>query len=153
MGVSGAGKSTIGNLLSQELTIPFFDGDDFHPPENIEKMTREIPLTDDDRMPWLLKLNELARQYQEKTGCVIACSGLKKSYREILAGGIENFRWIYLKGSFDQIAQRLNLREGHFMSSRMLQSQFDILEETEDVVSINIDLDPDQIIKTIIDTC
>ena len=151
MGVSGAGKSTVGNLLSQELSIPFFDGDDFHPPENIAKMTNEIPLTDVDRKLWLSFLNQLARKEQKK-GCIIACSALKEDYRTILTTGIENSSsWIFLNGTLDQIFKRLQKRRNHFMSPKLLQSQFDILEEPRRALSIDIDLDPDEIVKIVKD--
>ncbi|MEP5613884.1 MAG: gluconokinase [Cyclobacteriaceae bacterium] len=154
MGVSGAGKSTIGNLVAQELSLPFFDGDDFHSPENIVKMKNETPLTDEDRKVWLSSLNQLAQKELENKGCVIACSALKEDYRTILTIGIENScRWIFLKGSFDQISKRLHKRQNHFMSPRLLKSQFDILEEPKRALSVDIDLDPNEIVKIVKDKC
>ncbi|MCL4166366.1 UNVERIFIED_CONTAM: hypothetical protein GTU68_064042, partial [Idotea baltica] len=132
MGVSGCGKSTIGQLLSKELKIPFFDGDDFHPQSNIDKLSKGVALNDDDRHGWLVTLNELAKAQLQDNSCVIVCSALKKSYRTILNTGIqEQVKWVHLAGSFDQIFERLNKRENHFMSSALLQSQFDTLEEPE----------------------
>ena len=97
MGVSGSGKSTIGKLLSQEFNIPFFDGDDFHPKENIEKMSSGQPLNDNDRQSWLEVLNGLAIKELEKSNCIIVCSALKQKYREILSQNIETqTNWIYL---------------------------------------------------------
>ena len=150
MGVSGCGKSTIGQLLSQELDIPFFDGDDFHPQSNIDKMSSGVPLNDDDRYGWLVTLNELAKSELEKNSCIIVCSALKKSYRDILNADIQNqVKWIHLEGRFNQILERLNKRENHFMSSNLLQSQFDTLEKPEDAFVVNIGLNPEDIVEKI----
>ena len=154
MGVSGCGKSTIGKLLAQELQIPFFDGDDFHPEANIEKMANGIPLNDADRYDWLVTLNNIAKTQLDKSSCVIVCSALKKSYREILKSGLEthSVKWIHLTGTFDQIFKRLNKRENHFMPSNLLQSQFDTLEKPENALEIDISLAPNTIIKYITKT-
>ena len=150
MGVSGSGKSTIGKLLSQEFNIPFYDGDDFHPKENIEKMSSGRPLNDKDRQSWLEALNGLALKELKKSNCIILCSALKQKYREILIQNIETqSEWIYLSGSFDLISKRLNSRENHFMTSDLLKSQFDILEEPRDALRVDISLSPNEIIKTI----
>ena len=150
MGVSGSGKSTIGKLLSQEFNIPFYDGDDFHPKENIEKMSSGRPLNDKDRQSWLEALNGLALKELKKSNCIIVCSALKQKYREILSQNIETqSEWIYLSGSFDLISKRLNSRENHFMPSDLLKSQFDILEEPRDALLVDISLSPNEIIKTI----
>lgn len=150
MGVSGSGKSTIGKLLSQEFNIPFYDGDDFHPKENIEKMSSGRPLNDKDRQGWLEALNDLALKELKKSNCIIVCSALKQKYREILIQNIETqSEWIYLSGSFDLISKRLNSRENHFMPSDLLKSQFDILEEPRDALRVDISLSPNEIIKTI----
>ena len=150
MGVSGSGKSTIGKLLSQELNIPFFDGDDFHPKENIEKMSSGQPLNDKDRQSWLEVLNSLAIKELKKSNCIIVCSALKQKYREILSQNIETqTKWIYLSGSFDLISKRLNNRKNHFMPSDLLKSQFDILEEPKGALQVDISLSTNEIIKTI----
>ena len=108
MGVSGCGKSTIGKMLAQELEIPFFDGDDYHPEANIEKMKSGRPLNDEDRKGWLLRLNTLAQSQKEK-GAVIACSALKEAYRVLLNKGLKNeVCWVYLEGSYATI-YRLSL--------------------------------------------
>lgn len=149
MGVSGTGKSTIGKLLSNTLQIPFFDGDDFHPKANLEKMEAGNPLNDDDRKGWLIRLNALAKEHKS-TGAIIACSALKKSYRELLLEGIENhLGFIYLEGSFELIKSRLESRKGHFMPLELLQSQFDALEVPTEAIAVSVSLTPDQIIREI----
>lgn len=128
MGVSASGKTTLGKALARELGLVFFDGDDYHLPENIEKMAAGHPLDDQDRRSWLKRLNELARQYQS-TGAVIGCSALKEQYREWLSAGLETtVVWIVLAGSFDEIRERIENRKGHFMPPGLLRSQFDTLE-------------------------
>ncbi|MEO9513521.1 MAG: gluconokinase [Flavobacteriaceae bacterium] len=150
MGVSGTGKSTIGNLLSNTLDIPFFDGDDFHPKANIKKMGMGKPLNDKDREGWLLRLNKLAQQHKVK-GVIIACSALKESYRKILNNKMEGqLRFIYLEGSFELIKSRLDSREEHFMTSSLLKSQFDTLEPPKNAIKVSISLTPEEIIKQII---
>ncbi|MBC3759178.1 NADP-dependent phosphogluconate dehydrogenase [Hyunsoonleella sp. SJ7] len=151
MGVSGSGKSTVGNMLSQALKIPFFDGDDFHPEANVAKMSKGIPLNDEDRFGWLQTLNMLAKKQLNKSSCVIVCSALKQSYREILSKGIEShIKWVHLSGSFEQILERINKREHHFMSSGLLQSQFDTLEQPNDALRVDISLKPQDIVKKIV---
>ncbi|WP_066629096.1 gluconokinase [Labilibacter marinus] len=150
MGVSGCGKSTIGNLLSEALDIPFFDGDDFHPESNIKKMSNGIALNDEDRYDWLVTLNDLAKKQLQNNSCVIVCSALKESYRNILNRDIGNqVKWVHLVGSFEQILERLNKRENHFMSPDLLQSQFDILEQPKNAIEINISLKPEEIVERI----
>ena len=150
MGVSGCGKSTIGKLLSEELNIPFFDGDDFHPQSNIDKMSNGAPLNDEDRRGWLVTLNELAKKQLQENSCIIVCSALKTSYRAILGTDIQRqVKWVHLIGSFEQIFERLNQRENHFMTSGMLRSQFDALEQPEDALLVNIGLKPEEIVEKI----
>nr|WP_321231247.1 NADP-dependent phosphogluconate dehydrogenase [uncultured Psychroserpens sp.] len=150
MGVSGCGKSTIGKLLSEELKIPFFDGDDFHPESNVAKMSSGQALNDDDRQGWLETLNDLAKKQLTKDSCVIVCSALKQKYRDILSRNIESeTKWVHLSGSFEQIFERVNSRPNHFMPSELLKSQFDILENPKDALQIDISLTPEHIIKTI----
>lgn len=146
MGVSGTGKTTIGKLLSQTTGIPFFDGDDFHPAENIKKMSSGEPLNDVDRKGWLESLNRLAKK-QLSEGAILACSALKDKYRKTLSEEIENkLIFIYLKGSFEQIKNRLESRKGHYMSSVLLKSQFDTLEEPKNAIDVSIQLSPEEII-------
>jgi 6-phosphogluconate dehydrogenase len=152
MGVSGSGKSTIGKLLSENLKIPFFDGDDFHPQTNIDKMKSGLPLNDEDRHGWLLKLNEVAKAQLQKSSCVIVCSALKQTYREILKKDIEyHVKWVHLTGGFNLIFKRLNEREHHFMSSDLLQSQFDTLEPPKDAIQVDVSLSPSEIVKNIVE--
>ncbi len=150
MGVSGVGKSTIGNLLSKELGIPFFDGDDFHPKENILKMSKGEPLNDEDRFGWLATLNKLAKDQLKENSCVIVCSALKNKYREILSNGVENnTKWIHLVGSYELISERMKQRSNHFMPTGLLKSQFEILENPENAINVNISLTPIEIVKAI----
>ncbi|SNQ42465.1 NADP-dependent phosphogluconate dehydrogenase [Cellulophaga lytica] len=150
MGVSGVGKSTIGSLLAKELSIPFFDGDDYHPKENILKMSKGEPLNDNDRLGWLQTLNKLAIQQLKNKGCIIVCSALKESYRTILSATItQHTKWVFLKGSFNLITERINARKDHFMSSDLLKSQFYILEEPKNAITVSISLTPNTIVKVI----
>ena len=150
MGVSGCGKTTIGKLLSNEMKIPFFDGDDYHSIENITKMSSGKSLNDEDRFGWLKTLNVLAKKELKTNSCIIVCSALKECYRSILEQGVQdNSEWIFLEGSFQQITDRINKRKDHFMSSTLLQSQFDILEEPKDAIKINISLTPISIVEVI----
>lgn len=151
MGVSGCGKSTIGKLLAQACSVPFYDGDDYHPQTNIDKMSAGIPLDDKDRHPWLEKINQVALESINQNGCVIACSALKATYRTILSHNIErDTTYIYLKGSYDMILNRMKLRN-HFMPPDLLRSQFDTLEEPSEAVIVSIEASPESIIRTIID--
>lgn len=128
MGVSASGKTTLGKALAAKLGLGFFDGDDYHLPENIAKMAAGQPLNDHDRKGWLQGLNALAREHLQ-TGAVIGCSALKESYREWLSEGLgEAVTWVVLTGSFEQIRQRIENRKGHFMPPALLRSQFDTLE-------------------------
>ena len=135
MGVSGCGKSTIGKALATSLNIPFVDGDDFHSDANVEKMTQGKPLQDADRKPWLESINEYAKQ--STTDLVIACSALKKMYRDWLRQDI-NCKFIFLNGTSELIYERMKSRQDHFMPPELLQSQFETLEITKECVPINI---------------
>lgn len=149
IGVSGSGKTSVGQLLANELSVPFIDADDHHPLSNIEKMTQGIPLNDSDRVPWLDVLHEIAVKHLN-AGCVIACSALKETYRKRLSQSIESsILWVYLKGSYDLIFERMNSREGHFMEAKMLKSQFDTLEEPTNAINIDISNSPKIIVQKI----
>ena len=151
MGVSGTGKSTIGKLLAQKLEVPFFDGDDFHPESNILKMKSGQPLTDEDRKDWLLALNDLAKKQQKSNGGIIACSALKQVYRDMLNAELDpSLVFIFLEGSFELIASRMQTRKGHFMPVDLLRSQFDTLEIPKDAIYADISKSPDEIVGDII---
>ncbi|SIQ59567.1 6-phosphogluconate dehydrogenase/gluconokinase [Maribacter ulvicola] len=150
MGVSGSGKSTIGKLLAEKLQFPFFDGDNFHPEVNVEKMRKGHPLNDADRQHWLEKLNEVGIQ-NLATGAIIVCSSLKEKYRTILGKNLENHhQFIFLDGSFELIEARLTKRKNHYMPKGLLQSQFDDLETPKDALTVSIDQTPDEIVTDII---
>jgi gluconokinase len=130
MGVSGSGKSTVAALLAAALGCQFQEGDDMHPPENLEKMRSGIPLTDADRMPWLLKIGGEIDGWRARGECgVLTCSALKRSYRDIIIGDRRDVVLVYLKGSRELIHQRMAARHGHFMPVALLDSQFATLEE------------------------
>ena len=149
MGVTGAGKTTVGHLLADELGWKFEDGDDFHPARNVENMQRGIPLNDDDRRPWLEKLRtEIARHNAEGRNLVLACSALKKDYRTMLAVS-GTVKFVYLKGEASQIAERLRARRGHFAGEEILAGQFADLEEPDNAVMIDIAATPQEIVKEI----
>ena len=150
MGVSGSGKTTLGKKLAESLQLPFFDGDDFHPEANIRKMSKGIPLEDADRKDWLQRLNELALTHQD-TGAVIACSALKEGYRNMLEAGLPHrVRWIYLKGSYDALYERLQKRKGHFMPPELLRSQFETLEPPAYGIHIPVSLDPEEALHRVL---
>jgi len=129
MGVSGSGKSTVGSRLAAELGAPFYDGDDFHPPQNVAKMAQGLPLNDADRSPWLARLRDLIAQHLARgESAVVACSALKASYREQLGQGTPGVRLVYLHGSPELLRARMAARQGHFMKAQMLESQFATLE-------------------------
>ena len=145
MGVSGAGKTTVGELLASQLACDFADGDDYHSPANIAKMRAGIPLTDADREPWLDTLHALiARWVAAGKTAVLACSALKQSYRDRLRIGPE-VRIVYLRVSVPELRERLRLRTGHFMTAAMLDSQLATLEEPGDAIQVDGDLPPEEI--------
>jgi len=151
MGVSGCGKSSVGQALAQYLGWDFYDADNFHPPENLAKMTNGIPLTDSDRVPWLASLRELISSSlkADKTG-VLACSALKERYRQQLVDGNSSVQIIYLKGSYDLIWSRMEKRANHYMKPHMLKSQFEALEEPTNAFTIDISMSLDDVVREII---
>jgi gluconokinase len=151
MGVSGAGKTTIGQILSEKLGWPLLDADQFHCAASIDKMRNGIPLEDADRWPWLDRMNAALRQSEARDESVLlACSALKQAYRDRIATGIAEVRWIYLKGRFELIRERLEARKGHYMKAGLLESQFAALEEPEDALSVDIDGSPASIADSIL---
>jgi len=149
MGVVGAGKTTVGRLLAQQLQWKFADADDFHPGSNIEKIRQGISLNDDDRRPWLKLLRvSIANWSAAGVSVVLACSALKESYRQELTTGPE-VRFVYLKGSPDLIAHRLRSRQGHFADGQILVSQIADLEEPHEAITVDVDKPPEQIVTEI----
>jgi carbohydrate kinase (thermoresistant glucokinase family) len=149
MGVSGSGKTAVGKLLSTELNIPFYDGDDFHPIENIKKMKNNIPLNDTDRLPWLEELSKNINSWQENKGAILACSSLKESYRKVLDKNNEKVFWVVLNGSYQLIFDRISNRNNHFMNSFLLKSQIETLELPNYGLHIDISKDLNEIISVI----
>lgn len=150
MGVAGSGKTTIGRHLAAALGWPYCEGDDLHPPANLQKMAAGIPLTDADRLPWLRELRRLIeRRLAAREHAVIACSALKGSYREILTGGLEEVYFVHLTGSPALIRQRLAQRAGHFMKVGMLDSQMATLEPPADAVEVDVAGSPTEIVAEI----
>ncbi len=152
MGVSGCGKTTIGNLLSQQTGYPFFDGDQFHPLINIEKMASGIPLSDEDRIPWLNSIKDFAEKRVVESSIIIACSALKQHYRDILTNIPQvNCHFVLLQGTEKVLLERLQNRVGHFMQANLLTSQLDILETPSNALPISIDKAPLKIVAEIIE--
>lgn len=146
MGVSGAGKTTVGQLLARTLRWAFLDADSLHPDRNKDKMARGIPLSDADRRPWLRAVREWVHRFlSEGHNAVIACSALKQSYREEIVVDPARVKIVYLHGSQALITQRLQARTGHFMPSELLRSQFDALEEPQDAIVVDVSGTPEEI--------
>jgi gluconokinase len=154
MGVSGAGKSRIGEMLAERLHCPFTDGDAFHSAANKEKMHKGIPLTDDDRWPWL-KTIRAAIEEKQRAGetAVFTCSSLKRSYRDVLREGDKDVCFVYLQGTMETLKERLTTRTGHFFDPSLLQSQLDTLEEPGDdeAITESIELTPEQIVDNVLE--
>ena len=151
-GVSGAGKTTIGKLLSHELGWHFYEADAFHSRANIEKMRRGVPLTDEDRWPWLENLRELLQRCSEASeNAVVACSALKRAYRERLRVSDE-VKFVLLRGDYALIEKQLRRRRGHFMNPELLRSQFADLEEPkpdEGALTIRLGRNPQELVEEI----
>jgi gluconokinase len=154
MGVSGSGKSTVGSLLAARLHWEFADGDWFHPAANIDKMHRGVPLNDEDRWPWLSAIAGWIDRHRRSGGHgVVACSALKRRYRDVLVGASFDVRLVYLKGEEALIARRIAARQEHFMPPRLLHSQFAALEEPgseENPITVSIAPQPNEIVAEIL---
>jgi gluconokinase len=146
MGVSGAGKTVVGQALAARLGWTFEDADAWHPAANVEKMRSGVPLNDDDRKPWLEALNRAIREWVASgRNTVLACSALKARYRETLRSGVENsatVQFVFLKATYEQIDQRLRERRGHYMPESLLRSQFEALEQPPPDEALIVDAGP-----------
>jgi len=150
MGVSGCGKTTIASALAEKLGWVFIESDDYHSEGQINKMAGRTPLTDADRQPWLETLHTLlAENCQKNQPVVMACSALKEKYRQTLSSGLKNVRFVYLKGDYGLIWQRMHNRQ-HYMKPEMLKSQFEILEEPQDALVMDISSPPEVIVTKIL---
>jgi gluconokinase len=150
MGVAGCGKTTIGSRLASLLGWAFADADDLHSAESVQKMASGVPLTDDDRRPWLQELHTLVASHAAKgDNLVLACSALKESYRALLSSANPRCTTVYLKADEALIRERLPIRRGHYMPAALLQSQFEALEEPVEAITISAALPPDQIVAAL----
>ena len=149
MGTTGAGKTTIGTMLAAQLNWQFADADTFHPPANIEKMSRGTPLNDADRVPWLEAMRKAILEWiAAGKNVVLACSALKRAYREVLRPSPE-VKIIYLKGNYALFAERIRQRHGHFAGEGILAGQFADLEEPDDAIAVDAARSPEQIVAEI----
>jgi carbohydrate kinase (thermoresistant glucokinase family) len=153
MGISGSGKSTIGRQLGERLGWPFYDGDDFHPAENVAKMARGVPLDDHDRLPWLQAMHEKLSAVLASGGqAVLAASLLKQAYRDQVLNGLSDVALVYLKAKPALIDERLQQRQGHFFKSPLLASQLAILEEPPSALALSVDTPSADIVANVVET-
>ena len=150
MGVSGSGKTTVGELLSKQIGVPFFDGDDIHPQANIVKMAHGTPLTDQDRAGWLADLARHIGQWEQEKGAILACSSLKESYRTTLQAGAQDpLHWVFLTGSRALLLQRMESRQGSYMKANMLDSQLRDLQVPAYGLHLDVADTPAQLVNKI----
>jgi gluconokinase len=150
MGVTGSGKTTVGRQLAAELGWAYYDADDFHPAANKAKMRAGIPLTDDDRWPWLRALRQVVEQaLRDSRGAIVACSALKAAYQDMLAGGLQPVRFVLLDGDPEVLKARLAHRQHEFMNPELLESQIETLERPPDAIVIDIELPVDEQVRRI----
>ena len=147
MGVSGAGKSTVGALLAARLGWRFLDADEFHPPENVARMRAGTPLTDEDRWPWLDRLNSMLKK---ETNAVLACSALKQAYRDLLTDGLPDCKIAFLRGDIDLIRSRMHQRQHKYMPASLLDSQFATLEPPANALCVDVSSDIESSVATIV---
>jgi gluconokinase len=151
MGVSGSGKTVVGTRLAEKLKYEFLDADNFHPSANIEKMKHGIPLTDEDRFPWLRNLHgELGARLNQGTSVILACSALKETYRTILAEGLLQVRFVYLHVDKETLTERLQKRAGHFFPKELLESQLETLEAPSDALVVEENRPLDEVVDAIV---
>ena len=151
MGVSGSGKTVVGTRLAEKLSYEFLDADNFHPPANIEKMKHGIPLTDEDRFPWLRNLHgELDARLSQGRSVILACSALKETYRTILAENLSQVRFVYLHVDKATLAERLQKRAGHFFPKELLESQLATLEAPHDALVVEENRPLDEVVDAIV---
>ena len=151
MGVSGCGKSTVGEQLAQQLKLPFYDGDDFHSAANVDKMAHGHPLTDDDRRDWLETLAAKLGEWEQAGGAVLACSALKEKYRVTLQSQSQQpLHWIFLDGPKELLLERMDKRKGHYMHANMLDSQLATLERPAYALRLSIEHTPEELVAEIV---
>lgn len=155
MGVAGSGKSTVAGLLAHRLGWPYAEADEFHPPRNVARMAAGIPLTDDDRWPWLEALRDwLSEQATQGHSTVVTCSALRRAYRDVLRQAAGQVRFVHLHGDHRLIAERVTRRSGHFMPAALVASQFQALEPLgadEDGLTVGVDAAPEEIARQVVD--
>ena len=152
MGVSGCGKTSVGKSLAEQLGWDFYDADDFHPPINVQKMAKGIPLNDSDRAPWLASLHDLiSSSLKTNKHGVLACSALKERYRQQLMKDNEEVQLVYLKGSYDLVWSRMSTRKDHYMKPEMLRSQFEVLEEPVSALTFDVSTAVNEIVSKVLE--
>lgn len=152
MGPMGCGKTTIGKMLAEKLGWSFYDGDDFHPKKNVEKMRAGIALTDEDRKLWLAKLHATVQDWlRDRQNTILACSALKQAYRDMLGVDQKTVRTVYLKGSYELLRKRVEERQHPYMDKNLLRSQLDTLEEPREGLTVDISATSEIVVSAIID--